>query len=118
MNDAVEFHEPRTVTLGRVSDPDHVSHRARRTTRRATRLLRPNSGASRRGHLSRIPQVRFTAATTGSARLLVAVAAADLNALYRFLSDTVGALEHIITLEVTPILTGVKRTDRPGPPRL
>ncbi|MFJ3302311.1 Lrp/AsnC ligand binding domain-containing protein [Streptomyces sp. NPDC086549] len=66
--------------------------------------------------LSRHPQVRFTSATTGPANLLVAVAAADLNALYLFLSDTIGALKHISTIEVTPILTGVKRTGlvRPG----
>ncbi|MEV6025195.1 Lrp/AsnC family transcriptional regulator [Streptomyces sp. NPDC052036] len=65
---------------------------------------------------SRHPQVRFTSATTGPANLLVAVAAADLDALYHFLSDTVGALPHITTLEVAPILTGVKRTGlvRPG----
>ncbi|MEV6291386.1 hypothetical protein AB0M41_13420 [Streptomyces sp. NPDC051896] len=43
-------------------------------------------------------------------------AATDLDALYHFLSETIGALEHITTLEVTPILTGVKRTGlvRPG----
>ncbi|MFF4693007.1 AsnC family transcriptional regulator [Streptomyces sp. NPDC001307] len=66
--------------------------------------------------LSRHPQVRFASATTGHANLLVAVAATDLNALYYFLSDTIGTLEHITTLEVTPILTGVKRTGlvRPG----
>ncbi|MEV5943993.1 Lrp/AsnC family transcriptional regulator [Streptomyces sp. NPDC051994] len=66
--------------------------------------------------LNRHPQVRFASATTGTANLLVAVAAADLNALYHFMSDTIGALEHISTVEVTPILTGVKRTGlvRPG----
>ncbi|MEU5641694.1 Lrp/AsnC family transcriptional regulator [Streptomyces milbemycinicus] len=66
--------------------------------------------------LSRHPQVRFASATTGPANLLVAVAAADLNALYHFMSDTIGALKHISTIEVTPILTGVKRTGlvRPG----
>ncbi|MEU1591996.1 Lrp/AsnC family transcriptional regulator [Streptomyces sp. NPDC005708] len=66
--------------------------------------------------LSRHPQVRFTSATTGPANLLVAVAAADLDALYLFLSETIGALKHISSLEVTPILTGVKRTGlvRPG----
>ncbi|MFI6375670.1 AsnC family transcriptional regulator [Streptomyces sp. NPDC050546] len=66
--------------------------------------------------LSRHPQVRFASATTGRANLLVAVAAADLDALYHFMSDTVGALAHISTVEVAPILTGVKRTGlvRPG----
>jgi DNA-binding Lrp family transcriptional regulator len=66
--------------------------------------------------LSRHSQVRFAAATTGPANLLVAVAAADLAALYEFLSVTIGALAHVSTIEVTPILTGVKRTGqvRPG----
>ncbi|MEU8972836.1 Lrp/AsnC ligand binding domain-containing protein [Streptomyces monashensis] len=66
--------------------------------------------------LSRHPQVRFVSATTGPANLLVAVAAADLDALYRFLTDTVGALHQVSAIEVTPILTGVKRTGqvRPG----
>ncbi|MFH9349930.1 Lrp/AsnC family transcriptional regulator [Kitasatospora sp. NPDC017646] len=67
-------------------------------------------------HLSRHPQVRFAAATTGPANLLVAVAAADLDALYRFMSETVGALTQINTAEATPILSGIKRTGllRPG----
>ncbi|MEV5844021.1 Lrp/AsnC family transcriptional regulator [Streptomyces sp. NPDC051985] len=66
--------------------------------------------------LSRHPQVRFASAVTGPANLLVAVAAADLNALYLFLSETIGALPHVTTIDVTPILTGVKRTGlvRPG----
>ncbi|MFJ1750619.1 Lrp/AsnC ligand binding domain-containing protein [Streptomyces sp. NPDC088116] len=66
--------------------------------------------------LSRHPQVRFASATTGPANILVAVAAADLNALYDFLSNTIGGLTHISTIEVTPILSGVKRTGlvRPG----
>ena len=51
-----------------------------------------------------------TAATTGTSNLLVAVAAADLTTLYRFLSDTVGALDHVSVIDVAPILTGVKRT--------
>ncbi|MGW3286623.1 Lrp/AsnC family transcriptional regulator [Streptomyces sp. NPDC001002] len=66
--------------------------------------------------LSRHAQVRFASAITGSANLLVAVAAADLTALYHFLNDTIGALTHVSTVEVTPILSGVKRTGlvRPG----
>ncbi|MEU2735920.1 Lrp/AsnC ligand binding domain-containing protein [Streptomyces sp. NPDC007095] len=66
--------------------------------------------------LGRHPQVRFTAATTGSSNLLVAAAAADLNALYTFLTVSIGTLEHITGIEVTPILTTVKRTGlvRPG----
>ncbi|MEV0275264.1 AsnC family transcriptional regulator [Streptomyces sp. NPDC050610] len=75
--------------------------------------------------LSDHPQVRFAAATTGQANLLVAVAAADLDALYSFLTGTVGtagavsttatvgavgALERISGIETVPILATVKRT--------
>lgn len=56
--------------------------------------------------------MRFTAATTGSANLLVAVAAEYLNGLYTFLTRTVGALDDVRGLEVTPILDPVKRTGR------
>jgi DNA-binding Lrp family transcriptional regulator len=63
------------------------------------------------GHeLSRHPRVRFAAATTGAANLLVAVAADDLSGLYAFLTDTIGSLGDIRGLEVTPILSSVKRT--------
>ena len=62
--------------------------------------------------LSRHPQVRFTAATTGAANLLVAVAAENLSGLYDFLTRTVGSLDDVRDLEVTPILNSVKRTGR------
>ncbi|WP_020659607.1 Lrp/AsnC family transcriptional regulator [Amycolatopsis benzoatilytica] len=65
--------------------------------------------------VSRHPQVRFTAATTGSANLLVAVAAENLDGLYRFLTETVGSLAGIRDLEVTPILSSVKRAGRVRP---
>jgi len=47
--------------------------------------------------------VRFAAATTGAANLLVAVAADDLTGLCAFLTDTVGSLGDIRGLEVAPI---------------
>ncbi|MFC0539921.1 Lrp/AsnC family transcriptional regulator [Kutzneria chonburiensis] len=58
--------------------------------------------------LSQHPLVRFAAATTGRANLLVAVAAADLPELYAFLTG--GGLDGSVGTEVTPILTTVKRT--------
>lgn len=66
--------------------------------------------------LSRYPQVRLVAATTGAHNLLVAVAVADLAALYCFLTETIGDLEYITAMEVTPTLTGLKRAGqiRPG----
>ncbi|WP_232241457.1 Lrp/AsnC ligand binding domain-containing protein [Kutzneria sp. 744] len=58
--------------------------------------------------MSQHPEVRFVAATTGRANLLVAVAAADLAALYGFLTG--GGVDSSVGTEVTPILTTMKRT--------
>lgn len=55
-------------------------------------------------------EVRFVAATTGATNLFVAVAAADLAGMYRFLTETVGSLEQIKEIETTPILRTVLRT--------
>jgi DNA-binding Lrp family transcriptional regulator len=60
--------------------------------------------------LSAHPHVRFTAATTGTTNLLVALAAADLNALYTFLINVVGPLSQIVTIDTTPVLATIKRT--------
>ena len=65
--------------------------------------------------LSRHPQVRFAAATTGAANLLVAVAAENLAGLYTFLTETIGSIEDVRGLEVTRILSSVKRTGRIRP---
>ncbi|MEU7306088.1 Lrp/AsnC family transcriptional regulator [Streptomyces sp. NPDC007206] len=63
------------------------------------------------GHaLSTHPHVRFCAATTGPANLLVAVAAANLDALYTFLTDTLGPLDGVTAIDTTPLLATVKRT--------
>ncbi|MFK4272746.1 Lrp/AsnC family transcriptional regulator [Streptomyces milbemycinicus] len=59
--------------------------------------------------LSGNSQVRFTAATTGPANLLAAVAATDLEALYRLFTETLDGLPHITALETTPILMTFKR---------
>lgn len=63
------------------------------------------------------PQVRFTAATTGPANLLVAVAATDLDALYAFLITTIGPLNGITTVDTTPAV-GDGQTHRPDTPLL
>ncbi|WP_234025047.1 MULTISPECIES: Lrp/AsnC family transcriptional regulator [unclassified Streptomyces] len=60
--------------------------------------------------LSVHPHVRFCAATTGPANLVVALAAADLDALYAFLTDSIGPLDGITAIETTPLLTTIKRT--------
>ncbi len=60
--------------------------------------------------LAQHPQVRFAGAVTGTATLFLAVAAPDLAALYTFLTETIGAIDNLTTLETAPILTTVKRT--------
>jgi DNA-binding Lrp family transcriptional regulator len=56
------------------------------------------------------PQVRFVAATTGPANLLVALAATDLDAVYAFLVSTIGPLSGISAIDTTPLLATAKRT--------
>ncbi|WP_331743579.1 Lrp/AsnC family transcriptional regulator (plasmid) [Streptomyces sp. NBC_01136] len=60
--------------------------------------------------LSGHPHVRFCAATTGPANLVVALAATDLDALYAFLTDSIGPLDGIAAIDTTPLLATVKRT--------
>ncbi|MFB6931352.1 Lrp/AsnC family transcriptional regulator [Streptomyces chartreusis] len=48
------------------------------------------------------PHVRFCAATTGPANLLVALAATNLDALYTFLTDTVGSLDGVTSIDTAP----------------
>ncbi len=67
--------------------------------------------------LAQHPQVRFAGAVTGTATLFLAVAAPDLAALYTFLTETIGAINPLTTLETAPILTTVKRTGLARLPR-
>ena len=87
--------------------PEPAGHRQRGTAVDRHRSRQPGDD---RHELSRHPQVRFAAATTGAANLLVAVAAGDLNGLYAFLTQTIGSLGDVRGLEVTPILSSVRRT--------
>ncbi|MCC9306079.1 Lrp/AsnC ligand binding domain-containing protein [Kitasatospora sp. RB6PN24] len=72
--------------------------------------VRPGALQATAQALSAHPHVWFCAATTGPANLVVAVAAADLDALYGFLTDSVGPLEAVTAIDVTPLLATVKRT--------
>ena len=72
--------------------------------------VRPGAMQQTALSLSAHPHVRFCAATTGPANLVVAVAAANLDALYTFLTDAVGPLEAVTAIDVTPLLATVKRT--------
>lgn len=72
--------------------------------------VRPGALQQTAQTLSTHPHVRFCAATTGPANLVTAVAAADLDALYTFLTDTVGPLDGVTAIDTTPLLATVKRT--------
>lgn len=61
-------------------------------------------------HLSRCPEVRLVAATTGPANLLVALTTTGIDALYRFVTDTLGPMTRIHAIETTPVLATAKRT--------
>ncbi|WP_042402460.1 Lrp/AsnC family transcriptional regulator [Streptacidiphilus carbonis] len=72
--------------------------------------VRPGALESTAEALTAHPQVRFAAATTGPANLLIALAATDLDALYTFLVTTIGPLGGITAIETTPLLATAKRT--------
>ncbi|HZX01477.1 Lrp/AsnC family transcriptional regulator [Kribbella sp.] len=77
--------------------------------------VQPSSLDQTASALSTHPQVRFAAATTGPANLLIAVAATDLDALYTFLTTTLGPLNGITSIDTTPLLATAKRTGLPRP---
>ncbi|MFI5777675.1 Lrp/AsnC family transcriptional regulator [Nocardia sp. NPDC051570] len=72
--------------------------------------VRPSDLEGTARALSDHPHVRFAAATTGATNLLIAVATTDPNALYLFLTETLGPLSGIVSVETVPILSTVKRT--------
>ncbi|MER8084798.1 Lrp/AsnC family transcriptional regulator [Streptomyces sp. NPDC058316] len=72
--------------------------------------VRPGALQETAKTLSAHAHVRFCAATTGPANLVVAVAAANLDALYTFLTDVIGPLETVTAIDTTPLLATVKRT--------
>ncbi|MPY64015.1 Lrp/AsnC family transcriptional regulator [Streptomyces spongiae] len=61
------------------------------------------------------PEVRFAAATTGQANLVAAVLARDTGSLYTYLSERVGALDGVRSVETHLTLRQVKQlTYEPG----
>jgi DNA-binding Lrp family transcriptional regulator len=56
------------------------------------------------------PELAFTAAMTGTANLLASAACKDAEALYRYLTTKVAAIEEVRSVETVPLLTRVKQT--------
>jgi DNA-binding Lrp family transcriptional regulator len=71
--------------------------------------VRPSELASVGRALAAHTEVSFAAATTGPANLMAAVACRDDQALYRYLTERIGALEGIVQLETAPVIRTVKR---------
>jgi DNA-binding Lrp family transcriptional regulator len=74
------------------------------------------------------PEVAFAAAISGPQNLTASVTCRDLDHLYRFATERVGALPGVQALEISPVLRHVKQsgavisgehrlTDAPAPPR-
>lgn len=59
--------------------------------------------------LSAAPEVAFAAAVSGPFNLMTSVYTSDLDALYAFVTDTVGAIPGVQSMEVSPVLRHVKQ---------
>ncbi|WP_033289513.1 Lrp/AsnC family transcriptional regulator [Amycolatopsis jejuensis] len=68
----------------------------------------PATGAAVAEH----PEVAFCAATTGPANLLVSTVCRDSRDLYRYLTESIGALPPIGEIESAPVIRVVKRAGR------
>ncbi|MFE2105875.1 Lrp/AsnC family transcriptional regulator [Kitasatospora sp. NPDC059463] len=55
------------------------------------------------------PEVAFVAATTGPANLVAGLVCRDTEAFYDYLTERLGALEGVGTLETAPVIRSVKR---------
>jgi DNA-binding Lrp family transcriptional regulator len=72
--------------------------------------VRPSGLAAVGEALTRHPEVYFAAATTGQANLVASVTCRDSLDLYRYLTEQIGALDGVTSLESAPVLRTVKRT--------
>jgi DNA-binding Lrp family transcriptional regulator len=80
-----------------------------RTEARLWMSVRPADLAAAGHALAGHPEVSFAAATTGPENLMAAVTCRDDNALYRYLTERIGALDGVGHLETAPVIRTVKR---------
>lgn len=59
--------------------------------------------------IARYPEIAFAAAVTGTQNLLAAALCRDTASLYRLVSDRMGKVAGVATLEVSPVLRTVKQ---------
>lgn len=70
--------------------------------------VRPATLVATAAELARHPEVLFASAVTGPANLMATIACRDSAGLYRFLTERVGALDGVQTVESAPIIRTVK----------
>lgn len=80
-----------------------------RTEARLWMSVRPAELAAVGEALTRHAEVSFAAAITGAANLMAAVTCRDDQALYRYLTERIGALDGVGQLETAPVIRTVKR---------
>ncbi|MFB9430599.1 Lrp/AsnC family transcriptional regulator [Streptoalloteichus tenebrarius] len=80
-----------------------------RTEARLWLSVRPSALDQVAHALAGHPEVAFVAATTGPTNLVAFVVCRDGRDLYRYLSERVGALDAVTTLESAPVTRTVKR---------
>ncbi|MGH3382568.1 MAG: Lrp/AsnC family transcriptional regulator, partial [Actinoallomurus sp.] len=71
--------------------------------------VRPSELAAVGDALAGHPEVSFAAATTGPANLMAAITCRDEHALYRYLTERIGALDGVGHVETAPVIRTVKR---------
>lgn len=59
--------------------------------------------------LADAPEVAFAAAITGRANLIASVTCRDTDALYVFVTETVGRIEGVQAVEVSPVMRAIKQ---------
>jgi DNA-binding Lrp family transcriptional regulator len=71
--------------------------------------VKPSTLTSVAGALAGHPEVQFVAVTTGPSNLVATVVCRDRRDLFRYLTERIGALDAVNTLETAPVIRTVKR---------
>ncbi|MEU4744818.1 Lrp/AsnC family transcriptional regulator [Actinosynnema sp. NPDC023658] len=80
-----------------------------RTEARLWMVVRPSALVRVLDAVSDHPETTFTAITTGRTNLVAAVVCRDSRDLHRYLTERVGALDDVHSLETAPLIRTVKR---------
>jgi DNA-binding Lrp family transcriptional regulator len=71
--------------------------------------VRPSALLATADAMAAHPETSFAAVTTGRTNLVAAVVCRDSRDLYRYLTESVGRLNDVHTVETAPLIRTVKR---------